>query len=180
MAKSALAGNASGHAVRGAACVRFLPGFFLASTHQRALPTGNQSGGALFSPRAYASAAVSARNILGAAHQQEANIYSRANAFPRRVVLLSGCLSPEIAAGVFDFAIVVTADCDGPKVAPRGKRSGHFGRGSGALAGCLGELACFYGCLCAQSAGHQHSALQRAHSAADFAARAISADPGCL
>src|SRR5256884_8588372 len=79
-------------------------GVFLASTIRCALPAGHWPAGALFPARASAPGAVSARRVLGAAHREKADLCSRAELSTRRVVLFSGGLCFQIAAGVLTLA----------------------------------------------------------------------------
>src|SRR5206468_3774529 len=82
-----------------------------------ALPAGHWPAGALFPARASAPGAVSARRVLGAAHREKADLCSRAELSTRRVVLFSGGLCFQIAAGVLTLASPIPADCASPAIA---------------------------------------------------------------
>src|SRR6266705_2840430 len=104
LAEGAPASNAPRHPVCRIDCVYLLFGVFLASTIQCARPAGNWPAGALFPASASAPGAVSAWRVLGAAHREKADLCSRAELSARRVVLFSGGLCFQIAAGVLTLA----------------------------------------------------------------------------
>src|SRR5262249_41766318 len=115
----------------------------------------------------------SAWSVLGGHQRRAANVYSRAQLFAWRLVLLSRGLCLEVGSWLPAFAPFVPDHCGDSKTAKPRPWFCHLTKTDSALACALGEFACVYGRVHAQSARYQHPALQRASGAA-----ALAAGPG--